>query len=56
MFSRFEKEGILNPKIGRQYREAVISRGGSMSGEEMIRNFLGIEPSYDAFYKSLGIN
>lgn len=56
MFSRFEKEGVTNPEVGRAYREAVLSKGGSLDANEMLVDFLGREPSNEAFLKKLGIS
>lgn len=56
MFSRFEEEGVTNPKVGMAYREAVLSRGGSLDADEMLVDFLGREPNNDAFLRKLGIS
>ncbi len=55
MFSRFEAEGVTNPEVGRAYRRKVIGRGGAWDAEEMLVDFLGREPSNEAFLKKLGI-
>lgn len=53
--SRFLKEGLLNPSVGLSYRREVIARGGSVDATVMLRNFLGREPSDEAFLKSKGL-
>ena len=55
MFSRFEEEGVTNPKVGLDYRREVLGRGGALDADEMLVNFLGREPSNEAFLKKLGI-
>jgi thimet oligopeptidase len=55
MFSRFEEEGVLNPEVGKNYRDMVLARGGTREEMEMLREFLGREPNQDAFVKSLGL-
>lgn len=56
MFSRFEEEGVTNPEVGMAYRREVLERGGTLDGDEMLRNFLGREPSNEAFLRKLGIS
>lgn len=55
MFSRFEAEGVTNPDVGRAYRREVLGRGGALDADEMLVNFLGREPSNEAFLEKLGI-
>ncbi len=56
MFQRFEEHGVLNPESGMYYRSKVLSRGGTMDEMDMLRDYLGREPKFDAFYKHLGLN
>jgi Zn-dependent oligopeptidase len=55
MFTRFQKEGVLNEKAGRDYRDLVISRGRVLPPDELLKNFLGRAPSEEAFLQGLGI-
>ncbi len=55
MFSRFEAEGVTNTDVGMAYRKAVLEKGGSVDPDDMLRDFLGREPSNEAFLKELGI-
>lgn len=55
MFSRFEDEGVTNPEVGMAYRRAVLEKGGTVDPEEMLRDFLGREPSNESFLRKLGI-
>jgi thimet oligopeptidase len=55
MFSRFEHEGVTNPDVGRAYREKVIGRGGALDANAILVDFLGREPSNEAFLRKLGI-
>jgi len=55
IFSVFEEQGILNPKIGKKYRETLLSQGGSIDENEQLKNFLEREPKANAFLKSLGV-
>jgi len=55
MFTRFEGTGLLNPELGAQYRHTVLERGGSVDGDQLVRDFLGREPNSDAFLRGLGL-
>ncbi|MBI4370167.1 MAG: Zn-dependent oligopeptidase [Elusimicrobia bacterium] len=55
MFSRFEKEGVLNPETGRQYRKLILEPGRSYDEMGQLKKFLGREPNEDAFLKSIGL-
>jgi len=52
-FSRFEKEGLLNQKLGMEFRVKVLSKGDSMDPAELVKEFLGRESNSDAFLKEL---
>jgi Zn-dependent oligopeptidase len=56
MWSRFETEGIVNPEVGAAYRRAILERGGTRDGGDLLRDFLGREPSNQAFLHRLGID
>ena len=56
MFQRFQELGILDPEAGAYYREKVLSKGGTKDGLDLVRDYLGREPSMDAFLKSLGLD
>jgi thimet oligopeptidase len=55
LFTRFDREGLLNPKVGKAYRELVLEPGGLLEPDEILQNFLGRALSYDAFYTEMGI-
>lgn len=55
MFSRFAREGVLDPAVGRAYRRSILERGGTRDAMEMIAEFLGRAPNQDAFLAKLGI-
>jgi thimet oligopeptidase len=55
MFTRFQKEGVLNAKVGREYRDRVIARGRMVPPDVLLKDFLGRDPNEDAFLKLTGI-
>ncbi|MDH3259492.1 MAG: Zn-dependent oligopeptidase [Acidimicrobiia bacterium] len=56
MFSRFADEGVTSPDVGRRYRNEILEPGGSLDGDQLLRNFLGREPSNEAFLRHIGIS
>lgn len=55
MFTRFKEKGLLNPEAGMYYRSKILSRGGTMDGLDMVRDYLGREPDMKAFLEHLGL-
>jgi len=56
MFQRFKELGMLNPEAGAYYRDKILSRGGTEDSLDLVREYLGREPSMDAFLESLGLH
>jgi len=54
MFTRFEKEGLLNPQTGKAYLEWILEPGGEKPPMDLIKGFLNREPNSEAFLKGLG--
>ncbi|MDD5083990.1 MAG: Zn-dependent oligopeptidase [Candidatus Moranbacteria bacterium] len=55
MFTRFEKEGVLNAKTGMEYRKWILEKGSSQDEMSLVEGFLGRTASNDAFLRSKGL-
>ena len=54
--SRFRKEGLLNAAVGADYRAKILQPGGTKDAIDLLRDFLGREPSKAAFLKAKGLS
>ena len=54
-FSRFEEEGVFNPRTARSFLEAVLEKGGSRKAMESFVAFRGRPPRIDALLRHSGI-
>lgn len=55
MFGRFEAEGVTSPAVGMDYRRAILEPGGSRAAIDLLRDFLGRDPSPATFLRLLEI-
>lgn len=56
MFTRFEKEGLLDERAGSDYRKYILEPGSSEDALHLITKFLGRKPNNKAFLKEIGVN
>ncbi len=54
-WSRFEKEGVLNPQTGADFRRTVLEAGDSRPAAELYRDFMHRDPDSDALLRAAGL-
>ena len=52
MLSAYGKN-LMNPAVGRRFRELILARGGQRPAGEMVHDFLGRDPSPKAFFEEI---
>ena len=52
-FAQFDPGDLLGCDAGARYRKLVLEQGGSVSGRQMVRNFLGRDEDFAAFTRWL---
>jgi len=54
-FSRFQKEGILNPAVGLDYKTKILEKGDSSPPMDLFVSFMGREPDENALLSRMGL-
>ncbi|MCI5071435.1 Zn-dependent oligopeptidase [bacterium] len=55
LFTRFEKNGLLDQNAGLDYKKWILEKGGSQDAEVLIEGFLQRSSNNNAFIQSLGL-
>jgi len=55
IFHTVFKPDPINASEGLRYRRMILEKGGSQDEMEMLSEFLGRQPSTEAFYRELGL-
>ena len=51
IFDQLDKEGLTS-KAGQRFAEMILSKGGSVDPEILLKNFLGRKPNEKAFFEA----
>ena len=55
-FSRFMRDGFMNPSTGAEFREKILSRGDTQDPADLFKSFMGRDPNPAALLKRSGLN
>ncbi len=56
LFNQVKQVGLLDAGIGKQFVDKVLGKGGSADPNDLLQDFLGREPTQDAFFEDMGLS
>jgi oligopeptidase A len=54
-FGRFQREGVMSPTVGAEFRTRLLARGDSRDPMELFVSFMGRKPEVDALLARQGL-
>jgi len=54
-FTRFKREGVTNPAVGRAFRNTILSKGNSEDPAKLYEDFMGREPLLEPLLERTGL-
>ncbi len=54
-FTRFKRDGIINPAVGQAFRQQILEQGDSKDPALLYEAFMGREPNLDALLERAGL-